>query len=99
MIKKEEKTLRFATLTAAAATTVFIFGDVSISFPAPYSLEKYTEILQWNQGYLVVMAKYQHNGVPEEEYIDLIPILRQRGIEPERFLAPIEEVRIEGQEM
>ena len=29
-----------------------------------------------NKGYLVVMAKYAHNNDLEEEYIDLIPILR-----------------------
>ena len=45
-----------------------------VSVP-PYSLEKYTEIIEWDNGYLVVLAKYSHNAEPEEEYIDLIPIL------------------------
>ncbi len=40
----------------------------------PYSLERYTEIREWDNGYLVVMAKYAHSPEPEEEYIDLVPI-------------------------
>lgn len=56
--------------------TKFQFGNHVIRFVAPYSLEYYTEVKEWNNGYLVVMAKYKHNEKPEEEYIDLIPILK-----------------------
>ena len=31
------------------------------------------DIKEWDNGYLVVMAKYKHNKKPEEEYIDLVP--------------------------
>ena len=41
--------------------TVFQFGRHIIRFRAPYSLERYTKVKEWNQGYLVVMAKYEHN--------------------------------------
>ena len=44
-------------------------------FIAPYSLEYYTEVKEWDKGYLVIMAKYKHNKELEEEYIDLVPIL------------------------
>ena len=74
--------------------TVFQFGRHVIRFRAPYSLEKYTKIKEWNKGYLVVDAKYQHNSQDEEEYIDLIPILQDLYIDPAVFLAPIEGVRI-----
>lgn len=56
--------------------TKFQFGNHVIRFVAPYSLEYYTEVKEWDNGYLVVMAKYKHNEKPEEEYIDLIPILK-----------------------
>ena len=67
-----------------------------IRFKAPYSLEKYMEVKQWDDGYLVVMAKYRHNQEMEEEYIDLVPILQKLYIIPEIFLKPIKEVRIQN---
>lgn len=74
--------------------TVFQFGDHVIRFRAPYSLERYTEIKDWNNGYLVVMAKYAHNNLPEEEYIDLVPILKDLYFDPASFLQPIKVVRL-----
>ena len=32
-------------------------------------------VKEWDNGYLVVMAKYRHPPHPEEEYIGLLPIL------------------------
>ena len=61
--------------------TIFKYADQVIRFKAPYSLEKYTEVKEWDKGYLVVMAKYEHNEEPEEEYIDLIPILENLYID------------------
>ena len=45
-------------------------------------------------GYIVAMAKYKQNDRPEEEYIDLIPILKKLYFDPETFLAPIMEVSV-----
>lgn len=42
------------------------------------------------------MAKYKHNEESEEEYIDLIPILKKLYIIPEEFLKPIKEVKVEN---
>lgn len=76
--------------------TVFRYGDYVKRFRAPYSLERYTAVKEWNHGYLVVMAKYSHNDESEEEYIDLIPILENFYISSEKFLKLIsKEVRIE----
>ena len=72
--------------------TLFRFRDALIRFQAPYSLGKYTAVKEWDHGYLVVMAKYRHNEKPEEEYIDLVPILEDLYISPEEFLKPIKEV-------
>lgn len=76
--------------------TVFRYGNYIIRFKAPYSLGKYTAIKEWDNGYLVVMAKYKHNQESEEEYIDLIPILEDLYILPEEFLKSIKEVKIEN---
>ena len=74
--------------------TVFQFGKHTIRFRAPYSLERYTEIKEWDNGYLVVMAKYSHNANPEEEYIDLIPILKDLFFDVAAFLTPIKGVTV-----
>ena len=66
----------------------------SDGFRAPYSLERYVDVVQWDDGYLVVLAKYSHNAEPEEEYIDLKPILDGLYIDSETFLKPIKKVRI-----
>ena len=72
----------------------FQYGHQVIRFRGPYSLEYFTSVKEWDNGYIVVMAKYRHNQEPEEEYIDLIPILENRYIDASQFLAPIREVRL-----
>jgi hypothetical protein len=57
-------------------------------------LEKFTDIKEWNNGYLVVMAKYK-NKEPEEDYIDIVPILENLYINPNMFLKPIKQVILE----
>lgn len=74
--------------------TVFQVGRHIIRFKAPYSLEYYTKVKEWDQGYLVVMAKYKHNDKEEEEYIDLVPILENLYFDSKAFLAPIKKVRL-----
>lgn len=74
--------------------TIFRYGNSIIRFKAPYSLEHYSEVKEWDNGYLVVMAKYKHSDEKEEEYIDLVPILQKLYISPEEFLKPIKEVII-----
>lgn len=74
--------------------TIFSFGGKTIRFRAPYSLERYTEIREWDNGYIVAMAKYQHSTEPEEEYIDLIPILEDLYIDVKEFLTPIKGVTV-----
>jgi len=72
----------------------FQYGNKIIRFRGPYSLEYFTSIKEWDDGYLVVMAKYKHNQKPEEEYIDLVPILENLYIDVSKFLKPIKEVRL-----
>ena len=88
----------YATLSNEEGYTVFEFENYRIRFKAPYSLEHYISVKEWNNGYLVVMAKYSHNNEYEEEYIDLIPILRDLHIDAAHFLKPIKEVRLAYEE-
>ena len=72
----------------------FQYGHRVIRFRGPYSLDYFTSIKEWDNGYMVVMAKYRHNQEPEEEYIDLVPILKKLYIDTPKFLNPIKEVRL-----
>ena len=74
--------------------TTFSFGDTTVRFTAPYSLEHYSRVKEWDNGYLVVDAKYDHNHQDEEEYIDLVPIFRDLYI-PEAVLHDINIVEVE----
>lgn len=74
--------------------TIFEFNGQTIRFATSSRLEKYTKIVEWDYGYIVVMAKYK--GLEEvEEYIDLIPILQNLYYDVDEFLKPIKEVKIE----
>ena len=75
--------------------TIFKVDDYIIRFKSPYSLEYYSSIKEWDNGYLVVMAKYRHNLRMEEEYIDLVPILEDLYIDTNSFLESINEVKIQ----
>ncbi len=83
-----------AILSNAGGFTNFSFGGYNIRFKAPYSLERYMDVVSWDDGYLVVLAKYSHNSEPEEEFIDLKPILDGLYIDSATFLKPIKSVRI-----
>ena len=57
-------------------------------------LEKYTEVLEWDNGYIVVLCKNKNEDKLEEDYIDLLPILDNLYIESAEFLAPIKKVEV-----
>lgn len=50
---------------------------------------------QWDSGYIACMARYESPECVEEEYIDLVPILRNLYLDPDRVLCDIKEVTIE----
>ena len=72
--------------------TLFKYNDVTIRFKTSPKLERYTRIVEWDNGYIVVMAVY--SGTETEEYIDLVPILKNLCIDPAEFLKNIKEVSI-----
>ena len=73
--------------------TSFRYGGCNIRFRTPSILRRYTEIKEWDNGYIVVTADYEGIGLTEE-YIDLVPILRNLYIDPEKFLRNIHTVKI-----
>ncbi len=83
-----------ATLRSHEEYTIFEYNGQVIRFMTSPRLERYTKVIEWDHGYLVVMAKYQ-NLDEKEEYIDLIPILENLYYDVEEFLKPIEKVRID----
>lgn len=83
-----------AILKSDGQYTIFIFKNQVIRFMTSSKLERYTEVKEWDKGYLIVMAKYKNlNEI--EEYIDLVPILQNLYYDVGEFLAPIKEVRID----
>lgn len=83
----------YAILTNDGEYTIFEFNNQKIRFATSKRLEKYTKVIEWDHGYLVVMAKY--SGLDEvEEYIDLVPILNNLYYDTDKFLDSIKEVRI-----
>ncbi len=84
----------YAILRNSEEYTIFEFNNQIIRFVTSSKLERYTQIKEWDHGYLVVMAKYRNLG-EVEEYIDLIPILKNLYYDVDAFLEPIKEVRIE----
>lgn len=72
-----------AILTSSGNFTLFSFCGRITSFRTSSRLEKYTKILQWDNGYLVVMAKYQ-GCAEEEEYIDIKYIYESLGLDAEK---------------
>ncbi len=82
-----------AYLTNTGEYTSFIYGDRTITFLTSRNLEKYIRIIEWDRGYLVVESK-NYEKEPEEDYIDLVPILKNLLLDPVTFLEPIKEVKI-----
>lgn len=87
-------TTNTAFLSSRGEYSFFSFRDRIITFLTGKRLEKYTKILEWDNGYLVVLCKNKNAKKLEEDYIDLVPILSNLYIEPDEFLNPIKEVKI-----
>lgn len=63
--ERDEKMTDEAILSSKNEYTIFKYDRYTIRFRSPYSLERYTQIKEWDNGYLVVMAKYSHNQLAE----------------------------------
>jgi hypothetical protein len=84
-----------AILSSQGEYTTFSFNGRTITFLTSKNLDRYTQIKEWDRGYIVVMCRTKSSPETErEDYIDLVPILENLYIDPNRFLKPIKEVSI-----
>jgi hypothetical protein len=84
-----------AILSSYDEYTTFTYNDRIITFLTGKNLLKYTQVKEWDKGYLVVMCRTKTEPEKEQEdYIDLIPILDNLYINSVQFLEPIKEVEI-----
>ena len=83
-----------ALLSNQGDMTSFRYGNSNIRFRTPKRLKRYVDVKEWDNGYIVVMADYEGLG-ETEEYIDLLPILKNLYINPQTFLKPIKSVKID----
>lgn len=81
-----------AILSSSGEYTSFSCNGRTVRFMTSAYLDRYIEVKEWDNGYIVVTARY--NGIDEEEYIDLIPTLENLYIDADEFLKPIKKVRI-----
>ena len=93
----KENLASVALLSNDGDMTSFRYGNSNIRFRTSKRLKRYTEVKEWDNGYIVVMADYEGLG-ETEEYIDLLPILKNLYINPETFLKPIKSVKIDYHE-
>lgn len=84
-----------AILSSNGDFSSFQANNCLIRFRTSSHLEKYISVKEYDNGYIVVMAKYDNDTEPEEEYIDLIPILENLYFNPNDFLKNIKKVNIE----
>lgn len=92
--KVQNNTGNTAYLTNDRDVISFSFGGRTIRFRGPYSLKRIEDVQEWNNGYLVVEASYAHEEKSVEDYIDLVPILKDLYIDADAFLKPIENVEV-----
>ena len=83
-----------AVLSSSGDMTSFSSGSHTIRFRTSQHLRRYTRVKKWDHGYIVVDADYDTLG-EVEEYIDLVPVLRDLYFDVGQFLSPIQEVCIE----
>ena len=81
-----------AYLSSDGTYSLFSYGDNTIRFMTSPRLVRYSKVVNWDNGYIEVLARYGERN--EEEYIDLVPILQNLCMEPEDFLKPIKKVEI-----
>ena len=86
---------REAVLSSEGDMTSFTVGGRTIRFKTPASLVRYEKVTKWDHGYIECLAMYDDSCAAEEEYIDLIPILKNLYFDPEKFLQGVEEVRVQ----
>lgn len=84
-----------AVLSNDGDLTSFTYGPTTIRFRTSPKLRRWLNVKDWDAGYIVVDGEYTGQDAPVEDYIDLVPILNRLYLDPDEFLDPIKEVRVE----
>jgi hypothetical protein len=84
-----------AYLSNVGEYTYFAFRNKTIKFLTGKNLEKYTSIVEWDAGYLVVMSK-NYGSEECEDYIDIVPILKNLYMNVDDFLKDIKGVKVKN---
>ncbi|MBR6179422.1 MAG: hypothetical protein IKQ70_16275 [Bacteroidales bacterium] len=76
--------------------TIFEYNGTRLKIIAPEPLVKYLKINEFipEKGYIAVLTDYSCFKQPEEEYIDLIPTLKNLLIDADAFLKPIKKLKL-----
>ena len=76
--------------------TIFEYNGTRQKIIAPEPLVKYLKINEFipEKGYIAVLTDYSCFKQPEEEYIDLIPTLKNLLIDADAFLKPIKKLKL-----
>ena len=59
----DKKISSVALLSNQGDMTSFRYGNSNIRFRTPKCLKRYTEVKEWDKGYIVVMADYEGLGL------------------------------------
>ena len=73
--------------------TTFSYGDRTLTFLTGKTLQRYERVKEWDKGYIVVDC-LNKDGSVIEDYIDLIPILKNMYFDENEFLKNINEVHL-----
>ena len=72
----------------------FSYKDTIIKYKGPYSLQYFSKVNKYDNGYVEVMCKFSHNDELVEDYIDFENIASELYMDT-TFLTEIDEVRCE----
>lgn len=90
----EKKVDNIAYLSNKNEYIFFSYAGKTVRFKGPYSLTKIEKVKEWDDGYIVVEARYNNQSQPVEDYIDLIPICDRLYIDVSKFIKPIKKVEV-----
>lgn len=83
-----------ATLSNDKDVVKFVYKDTVIRYRGPYSLQYFSNVNKYDNGYIEVMCKFSHDQDLIEDYIDLEHIASKLYMDTS-FLKEIDKVRCE----
>lgn len=88
------KVKNIATLSNVGNIVYFMYKDIVIRYKGPYSLQYFSKVNKYDNGYIEVLCKFTHASELIEDYIDFDNIATELYMDTS-FLSEINEVRCE----